>query len=804
MHNVLEQLQINTKITLNPYSFEQNDLFDVAARINKKRQFLFVSKVLGKHLSLQPQIPLLTGMLLAIRYKEVIDYEQYPFTEEIVTAIKMKQHLKSVYEKCLENPVVLNEKTLVIGFAETATALGHAFFNMFDGKLAYIHTTREKVYGQTPIISFEEEHSHATSHRIYAEDRQLFMSYKNIILVDDEMTTGQTNINIIKQIKKTYPHIERFSVVSILDWRNREQRKAYRQLEQTLNITIDEVTLMAGEIYVEGAITEEEYQRERVYTPTAVEYFEHTLPSVLTYPSKSEDNQLCLDPYFKGTGRFSMTVSQKQIYNEEIKELSTKLCKRVTSGNKLVIGTGECMYVPLQIAANLDENTSFQSTTRSPIFVHEHTLIYNKFCFESPENSGVENFLYNIPMNYYAEIIIIVERIASEKGLQQLIDALSSTGTPKITIVTLVNHIALPNMRTSYDKNDVEFLLHDLSHIEIEKNTEEREYLIQQGSHYSEMLPVEFHPNEQYMKLFYKTLQQYSVSIAVAVGVVAEKIRHNKSLDELVLVSLARAGTPIGILIKRYYEQKYNKSIPHYSISIIRNRGIDETALLFILNKHPKSKIQFIDGWTGKGAITKELTAACEVFNIKYGTSIDDSLAVLADPGYCADIYGTRDDFLIPSACLNSTVSGLVSRTVLNKEYVKAGDFHGAKYYEQLAHIDVSDYYISEVVKHYDSIHDEVMERLEWEVQSPNWNGMESVKRIQQQFGIKNIHHVKPGVGETTRVLLRRLPWKILVNPKYDEYLQHIYLLAQERGVLVEPYTDMDYSCCGLIKELNV
>ena len=96
MHNVLEQLHIDTKISLNPYSFEQNDLFAVAARINKKRQFLFVSKVLGKHLSVQPQIPLLTGMLLAIRYKEVVDNEQYPFTKEIVTAIKTKQQLQSV------------------------------------------------------------------------------------------------------------------------------------------------------------------------------------------------------------------------------------------------------------------------------------------------------------------------------------------------------------------------------------------------------------------------------------------------------------------------------------------------------------------------------------------------------------------------------------------------------------------------------------------------------------------------------------------------------------------------------------
>ncbi|MFP3472223.1 tellurite-like stress resistance cysteine protease StiP, partial [Micrococcus sp. SIMBA_144] len=67
---------------------------------------------------------------------------------------------------------------------------------------------------------------------------------------------------------------------------------------------------------------------------------------------------------------------------------------------------------------------------------------------------------------------------------------------------------------------------------------------------------------------------------------------------QTVLVSLARAGTPIGVLIKRYLFYKYDQSFPHYSISIIRDRGIDEEALRYILNEHPGSSISFIDGWT--------------------------------------------------------------------------------------------------------------------------------------------------------------------------------------------------------------
>ncbi|MNE86395.1 hypothetical protein D3C80_1834910 [compost metagenome] len=66
-----------------------------------------------------------------------------------------------------------------------------------------------------------------------------------------------------------------------------------------------------------------------------------------------------------------------------------------------------------------------------------------------------------------------------------------------------------------------------------------------------------------------------------------------------------------------------------------------------------------------------------------------------------------------------------------------------------------------------------------------------------------NINLIKPGVGETTRVLLRRVPWKIIVDTKYNPNLRHIMLLAEERGVPVEEYPGLAYSCCGIIKPLG-
>ncbi|NPC91451.1 cysteine protease StiP family protein [Bacillus sp. WMMC1349] len=357
----------------------------------------------------------------------------------------------------------------------------------------------------------------------------------------------------------------------------------------------------------------------------------------------------------------------------------------------------------------------------------------------------------------------------------------------------------------SYPESDVTFLLKDLSGFSIEKSTQERENLIQSGTHYSEMLPVEYKPTDEYMKLFYASLEESKQKVAEAVGIVAEQIVQKRGFHT-VLCSLARAGTPIGVLIKRYIEFKYNKTLPHYSISIIRDRGIDENAIRYIIQQHPDHSVTFVDGWTGKGAITKELTCAVDRFNDTYGTKLSAELAVLADPGYCSDLFGTREDFLIPSACLNSTVSGLVSRTVLNEQWIGTDDFHGAKFYRDLLAEDVSNLYVDTITAEFNTIEKKATEIASEFLESkeePDWRGLSSVSNIQKDFDIDNTHFIKPGVGETTRVLLRRVPWKILIQPGSEEKLKHILLLAEDRGVPVEKYTNMSYSCCGLIRSVG-
>ncbi len=383
----------------------------------------------------------------------------------------------------------------------------------------------------------------------------------------------------------------------------------------------------------------------------------------------------------------------------------------------------------------------------------------------------------------------------------------------------LVNNTAIndiPNKNTihagtpytfsgSYDITDVCFLLKEISGLISESDTLYREKAIQSGTHYSEMLPVEYKPSDDYIKMFHHSLDESAPKLAHATAVVANKILRNRGKN-IVLVSLARAGTPIGILIKRYLKEKIGLDVPHYSVSIIRGKGIDENAIRYIINNHKEQEIQFIDGWTGKGMITRVLNQSCSDLYKKTGIMLNTDLAVLADPGHCVSTYGTREDFLIPSACLNSTVSGLISRTVHRSDLISDSDFHGVKFYKELISEDLSNYFIDKITSCFSGIDNSnaaaLVDNEPLDIE-PSWIGMKDVEDVGKLFSIDDINHIKPGIGETIRVLLRRVPWKVLVKDINDKSLCNVLQLAREKNVEVEQYDLKSYKCIGLIKQMG-
>ena len=368
-------------------------------------------------------------------------------------------------------------------------------------------------------------------------------------------------------------------------------------------------------------------------------------------------------------------------------------------------------------------------------------------------------------------------------------------------------------VKTSYSKDDVIVLLKDLSTVMKEMSTDERERAIQSGVHYSEMLPEEKAPSEEYEQLYELALSKKRYEIALGIARVAEIMWSKRELNQApIIVSLARAGIPVGILMKRYIKQKYGVDCPHYAISIIRDKGIDINAMEYIYNQHIKGaqncveNIFFVDGWTGKGAIKTQLEEAVSKMQIEYPKwhHLSSNLYVLADPANITPYCGTHEDYLLPSACLNSTVSGLTSRTILNSFVdVEAGDFHGATYFEKFKDIDKSNEFIDAVSSEFINLDavDCTLNTLE-----KGWTGMDIVMDICNLMGVEDYKKVKPGIGETTRALLRRVPWKVLINKDIsdkDPDIQHILVLCREKNIPLMRWDLGHYKVCGIIKELS-
>ena len=346
-------------------------------------------------------------------------------------------------------------------------------------------------------------------------------------------------------------------------------------------------------------------------------------------------------------------------------------------------------------------------------------------------------------------------------------------------------------MQSSYNENDVKVLLKDITGKISPLAAKEREKLIQSGIHYSELLPQEYEPSQKYIKLYEYALKNFSSYTALAVQGVAEKIYalHGKNT---VIVSLARAGIPIGVLIKRYLVHKYKIDAPHYAISIIRGKGIDKNAMKYILANHNTEDICFVDGWIGKGAIQNTLN---NEINNNY-PNIDSTVAVLSDPAHITSLCGTNEDFLIASSCLNCVVSGLLSRTVLRDDLIGKDDFHGAVFYSELLNRDRSYEFINAV--------ESCMKYDDIKLSEPiiDFGGVKETKRIAEEFSVSDINRVKPSIGEATRVLMRRVPDIILVRDKNDKFVSHLIELADEKGVEVREYPLEYYKACGIIKDI--
>lgn len=349
----------------------------------------------------------------------------------------------------------------------------------------------------------------------------------------------------------------------------------------------------------------------------------------------------------------------------------------------------------------------------------------------------------------------------------------------------------------SYAPEDVTFLLKPVALRPTP--VAEKEALIQGGRrHYSEMIPPESVPDAAYLLLYEEALRRNAARLAADVHALAAAIAARRE-GKIVIASLARAGTPIGILLLRAL-RRMGHAAHHYSISIIRDRGVDRQALAFLAARHDPHSVVFVDGWTGKGAIAGELHRSLAARPLGFSPR----LAVIADPAGRADFAATEDDYLIPSGILGSIVSGLVSRSILNRELVRPGDFHACVHYAHLAPHDRSRAFVDAVDPLVDAAAAVPPCRSDEDRAAAARRSEETIAAIDTRFGVGDRNRIKPGIAEATRAVLRRVPDRLLVRDPDDADVAHLMALAAAKSVPVDRLPqDCLYRAVAIIRGLR-
>jgi adenine/guanine phosphoribosyltransferase-like PRPP-binding protein len=357
-----------------------NDKIGIAKRQNNpKRTFLIVNKRQAKHIPVDPQTAL-------FYFKEL--------------------------GQLVASTCSFQERVLVIGFCETATAIGAAVAKEIPNA-TYCHTTRENM-GDKPLVRFLEEHSHAVNQNLYLQGE--LKNFDRIVFVDDEITTGKTILNFIKALKQDDEiSFLKFTVAGLIFAKN---------AKQWLSDDVDQFCYL----------DQLEHQPAEL---NIVEKEAAIFPHAATMPPEIQISGL-QNPRIELTSACYETACL-QFAAEVIKKIA------VTGVNILVLGTEEFMYPALILAQQIQQDPTAASdrsvvchaTSRSPIVPSAATgyPIQNQCCLTSFYETERKTYVYNLCQ--YDEVIVVTDSIAfaSPTAYLELAGALKQFGNDKITLV---------------------------------------------------------------------------------------------------------------------------------------------------------------------------------------------------------------------------------------------------------------------------------------------------------------------------------------------------------------------------------
>ncbi|MBR1646682.1 MAG: phosphoribosyltransferase domain-containing protein, partial [Selenomonadaceae bacterium] len=293
---------------------------------------------------------------------------------------------------------------LVIGFAETATAIGAVVAKNLADDCFYLQTTREDLSGN--FVEFLEEHSHAPEQKLFAENlSELIERTPEIIFVDDEFSTGKTLLNIVKQLKNKFPALngKKICAASIIN------RLSAENLAALSDENISCVSLVKLDKNFDASNFVVEPARE--VSPVDKNFSAHELK-------------------FTVDSRRGVKIGDYFSQCDALGNFVVDLFKRENvSGDIAVIGTEEFM-LPVIVAGNRLEAENFSvvthSTTRSPIGIcdDENYPIRAGFKLRSFYDSNRPTFIYNL--KHYDAAVIVTDAENFSAGLNDLISALDA------------------------------------------------------------------------------------------------------------------------------------------------------------------------------------------------------------------------------------------------------------------------------------------------------------------------------------------------------------------------------------------
>lgn len=360
-------------------TYTADNILRIAKRFNnQKRTYLLVNPLQAKHIPVSPKASL--GMMKTLGDMLA---NKYPDTK------------------------------LVIGFAETATAIGAVVAESFSSKCVYIHTTRENVSGVVQWVQFMEEHSHATEQSLVGDNLSAWISATDsVVFVDDEISTGKTLTNMIEQLKYKYPQLKSKKIVaaSLLNRVSEE----------------DERKLITAGIVCEYLLKLPQTDYSSAVKDIAI------CEAPVAVPAKIETNYQALFCKNFDNPRKGVQIGRYKHGCEEMAEtFLAQFVHKIKHGSSiLVLGTEECMYPALRLGAVLEDmgqnyHVRCHATTRSPIGVctEENYPITSGYKLNSFYDINRPTYIYNLCE--YDTVVVVTDTFVKEfTALESLVGAL--------------------------------------------------------------------------------------------------------------------------------------------------------------------------------------------------------------------------------------------------------------------------------------------------------------------------------------------------------------------------------------------